>query len=89
MDVMKHDPANPNGKIATASPLQRPLLPDPLRRDGRVRYTPKDQLNTLRKLGSIYQGHPMCDSFPRSKRPPDLSAKACRSASAWRSREAR
>ena len=21
-------------------------------------YTPKDQLNTLRKLGSIYQGHP-------------------------------
>src|ERR1700722_18889602 len=46
MDVMNHDPANPKWPDRDRFILSK------------GHYCPKDQLNTLRKLGSIYQGHP-------------------------------
>src|SRR5580658_3742677 len=58
-DVMKHDPANPKWKDRDRFILSKghccPILYAVMAECG---YTPKDQLNTLRKLGSIYQGHP-------------------------------
>src|SRR5436190_14249079 len=58
-DVMRHDPANPKWKDRDRFLLSRghccPILYAVMAECG---YTPKDQLNTLRKLGSIYQGHP-------------------------------
>src|SRR5882724_2163475 len=58
-DVMKHDPANPKWPARDRFILSKghaaPVLYSVLAECG---YTPKDQLNTLRKLGSIYQGHP-------------------------------
>jgi transketolase len=59
MDVLKHDPANPKWKDRDRFILSKghccPILYAVMAEWG---YTPKDQLNTLRKLGSIYQGHP-------------------------------
>src|SRR5665213_3748639 len=59
MDVMKHDPANPKWKDRDRFILSKghccPILYAVMAECG---YCPKDQLNTLRKLGSIYQGHP-------------------------------
>jgi transketolase len=59
MDVMKHDPSNPKWKDRDRFILSKghccPILYAVMAECG---YTPKDQLNTLRKLGSIYQGHP-------------------------------
>src|SRR5580658_10646895 len=59
MDVMNHDPANPKWKDRDRFILSKghccPILYAVMAECG---YTPKDQLNTLRKLGSIYQGHP-------------------------------
>jgi transketolase len=59
MDVLKHDPANPKWKDRDRFILSKghccPILYAVMAECG---YTPKDQLNTLRKLGSIYQGHP-------------------------------
>ena len=59
LDVLKHDPANPTWKDRDRFILSKghccPMLYAVMAECG---YTPKDQLNTLRKLGSIYQGHP-------------------------------
>lgn len=58
-DVMKHDPANPTWPLRDRFILSKghaaPVLYSVLAETG---YTPKDQLNTLRRIGSIYQGHP-------------------------------
>src|SRR5580658_6029856 len=58
-DVMRHDPANPKWVDRDRFILSKghacPVLYTVMAECG---YTPKDQLNTLRKLGSIYQGHP-------------------------------
>src|SRR4026208_938851 len=58
-DVMKHDPANPKWKDRDRIILSKghacPALYSVMAECG---YCPKDQLNTLRKMGSIYQGHP-------------------------------
>ena len=58
-DVMKHNPANPKWADRDRFILSKghacPVLYSAFAELG---YTPKDQLNTLRKLGSIYQGHP-------------------------------
>ena len=58
-DVMRHDPANPKWPDRDRFILSKghacPVLYTVMAECG---YTPKDQLNTLRKLGSIYQGHP-------------------------------
>src|SRR6185436_10543714 len=58
-DVMKHDPANPKWKDRDRFILSKghccPALYSVMAKCG---YCPEDQLNTLRKLGSIYQGHP-------------------------------
>ncbi|MEO7653491.1 MAG: transketolase [Bryobacteraceae bacterium] len=58
-DVMRHDPANPQwperDRFILSKGHAAPVLYCMLAECG---YTPKDQLNTLRKLGSIYQGHP-------------------------------
>jgi transketolase len=58
-DVMRHDPANPKWKDRDRFILSKghacPILYSVMAECG---YCPADQLNTLRKLGSIYQGHP-------------------------------
>src|ERR1700730_4106101 len=58
-DVMRHDPANPKWADRDRFILSKghccPILYAVMAECG---YCPKDQLNTLRKLGSIYQGHP-------------------------------
>jgi transketolase len=58
-DVMKHDPARPQWEDRDRFILSKghacPVLYSVMAECG---YTPLDQLNTLRKLGSIYQGHP-------------------------------
>ena len=58
-DVMRHDPADPKWKDRDRFILSKghccPALYAVMAECG---YCPKDQLNTLRKLGSIYQGHP-------------------------------
>ena len=58
-DVMRHDPANPQWSARDHFILSKghacPILYAVMAECG---YCPKDQLNTLRKLGSIYQGHP-------------------------------
>ncbi len=57
--VMKHDPANPKwadrDRFILSKGHAAPVLYSVLAECG---YTPKESLNTLRKLGSIYQGHP-------------------------------
>ncbi len=58
-DVMKHDPANPKWTDRDHFLMSKghacPVLYSVMAECG---YTPVDQLNTLRKMGSIYQGHP-------------------------------
>ena len=58
-DVMRHDPNNPKWPQRDRFILSKghacPVLYAVMAECG---YTPKDQLKTLRKLGSIYQGHP-------------------------------
>src|SRR5579863_6056581 len=58
-DVMRHDPANPKWADRDRFILSKghccPILYAVMAECG---YCPKDQLMTLRKLGSIYQGHP-------------------------------
>jgi transketolase len=58
-DVMRHDPANPKwadrDRFILSKGHAAPVLYSVMAECG---YTPLDQLNTLRKLGSIYQGHP-------------------------------
>jgi len=58
-DVMRHDPANPDWPDRDRFILSKghgaPVLYAVMAMLG---YTPLDQLNTLRKLGSPYQGHP-------------------------------
>ncbi len=58
-DVMRHDPARPDwpdrDRFILSKGHAAPVLYAALAECG---YTPKEALNTLRKLGSIYQGHP-------------------------------
>jgi transketolase len=58
-DVMRHDPKRPDwtdrDRFILSKGHAAPVLYAVLAEAG---YTPADQLNTLRKLGSIYQGHP-------------------------------
>lgn len=58
-DVLRHDPANPawaqRDRFILSKGHAAPVLYSVLAEAG---YTPKDQLNTLRRIGSIYQGHP-------------------------------
>ncbi len=58
-DVMRHDPQNPKWPDRDRFLLSKghacPVLYSVMAQCG---YTPEDQLNTLRKMGSIYQGHP-------------------------------
>jgi transketolase len=58
-DVMRHDPSNPQWADRDRFILSKghcaPVLYSVMAMCG---YTPIEQLNTLRKLGSIYQGHP-------------------------------
>ena len=58
-DVLRHDPGNPKWPARDRFILSKghccPGLYAVMAECG---YTPIDQLNTLRKLGSIYQGHP-------------------------------
>ncbi len=58
-DVMRHDPANPKwperDRFILSKGHAAPVLYAAMAECG---YTPVDTLNTLRKLGSIYQGHP-------------------------------
>lgn len=58
-DVLRHDPSNPKWPDRDRFLLSKghccPVLYSVMAECG---YTPVDQLNTLRKLGSIYQGHP-------------------------------
>jgi transketolase len=58
-DVLRHDPANPKWKDRDRFILSKghccPILYAVMAEFG---YCPKAELNTLRKLGSIYQGHP-------------------------------
>jgi transketolase len=58
-DVLRHDPRNPTwpdrDRFILSKGHAAPVLYSVFAECG---YTPKDQLNTLRKLGSIYQGHP-------------------------------
>ncbi len=58
-DVLRHDPRNPawpdRDRFILSKGHAAPVLYSVFAECG---YTPKDQLNTLRKLGSIYQGHP-------------------------------
>src|SRR5229473_2942786 len=58
-DVMRHAPSNPTwpdrDRFILSKGHAAPVLYCLLAETG---YTPLDQLNTLRKLGSIYQGHP-------------------------------
>ncbi len=58
-DVLRHDPANPKWADRDHFILSKghgcPILYAVMAECG---YCPKDQLNTLRKLGSMYQGHP-------------------------------
>ncbi len=58
-DVMRHEPANPKWKDRDRFLLSKghccPVLYAVMAECG---YCPKDRLNTLRKLGSMYQGHP-------------------------------
>ena len=58
-DVMKNDPKNPKwpdrDRFLLSKGHAAPVLYSVFAEAG---YTPKSELNTLRKLGSIYQGHP-------------------------------
>src|SRR5690348_13156103 len=58
-DVMRHNPGDPKWPDRDRFILSKghccPILYAVMAECG---YCPKDQLNTLRKLGSIYQGHP-------------------------------
>ena len=58
-DVLRHDPQNPQwpdrDRFLLSKGHAAPVLYSVMAQTG---YTPVDQLNTLRKLGSIYQGHP-------------------------------
>ena len=58
-DVLRHDPKNPHwpdrDRFLLSKGHAAPVLYSALAEWG---YVPADQLNTLRKLGSIFQGHP-------------------------------
>ena len=57
--AMKHDPANPKwadrDRLVLSKGHAAPVLYSAMAEAG---YLPKDKLTTLRKLGSIFQGHP-------------------------------
>jgi transketolase len=63
--VMRHDPENPKwpdrDRFILSKGHAAPVLYTAMAEAG---YTPIDQLNTLRKLGSMYQGHPDARFLP-------------------------
>src|SRR5712692_2643623 len=69
-DVLNHDPANPKCADRDRFLLSKghacPILYAVMAECG---YCPKDQLNTLRKLGSMYQGHPDVRFLPALEAP--------------------
>jgi transketolase len=83
-DVMQHNPQNPKwpdrDRFILSKGHAAPVLYSVMAECG---YTPKDQLNTLRKLGSI-RAIRMCASSRRWKPPPVRWAKGSQSGSAWR-----
>src|SRR5436305_197106 len=64
-DVMRHDPQNPKwpdrDRFILSKGHAAPVLYSVMAECG---YVPLDQLNTLRKLGSIFQGHPYVRFIP-------------------------
>src|SRR5436305_11194573 len=58
-DVMRHDSSNPHDpdrdRVILSKGHACPVLYSVMAQAG---YTPVDQLNMVRKLGSIFQGHP-------------------------------
>jgi transketolase len=58
-DVLRHDPNNPHwpdrDRVILSKGHAAPVLYSVMAQTG---YTPEDQLKCLRKMGSIYQGHP-------------------------------
>src|SRR5579871_5824408 len=64
--AMNHDPNNPKwpdrDRIILSKGHAAPVLYSVMAEAG---YVPKDKLNTLRKLGSIYQGHPDVRFMPQ------------------------
>jgi transketolase len=58
-DVLRHDPKNPHwpdrDRFILSKGHAAPVLYSVLAQWG---YTPENELNSLRKMGSIYQGHP-------------------------------
>jgi transketolase len=58
-DVMRHDPSNPKwpdrDRFILSKGHAAPVLYTVMAECG---YAPADKLNTLRKMGSVYQGHP-------------------------------
>ena len=77
-DVMKHDPADPKmegrDRFFLAKGHAAPALYATLAHAG---YFPREELSTLRKLGSRLQGHPDSSLVPASRCRPALSARAC------------
>src|ERR1035438_10360386 len=73
--AMKHDPANPKwaerDRIVLSKGHAAPVLYSVMAEAG---YLPKDQLNTLRKLGSIYQGHPDVRFIPADRKSTRLNS---------------
>jgi transketolase len=69
-DFMRIDPKNPKWPLRDRFILSKghaaPVLYSAMAEAG---FTPKDQLNTLRKLGSIYQGHPDVRFLPALEAP--------------------
>ena len=64
--AMQHDPANPKwadrDRLILSKGHAAPVLYSAMAEAG---YVPKDKLTTLRKLGSIYQGHPDVRFIPQ------------------------
>lgn len=58
-DTLRHDPANPKwedrDRVILSKGHAAPVLYSVMAESG---YTPREELRNLRKLGSIYQGHP-------------------------------
>ena len=82
-DVMRHDPANPKWPDRDRFILSKGHAARCCMRSWpKAAIRPKDQLNTLRKLGSII-GPSRCALHSGLEASPVRSAKGCRSASAW------
>jgi len=85
-DVLRHDPDKPGvadrDRFILSKGHAAPVLYSVMAECG---YCPIDALNTLRQLGSIYQGHPDRRFLPALEASTGSLARACRwpSDSAW------